>query len=144
MGEYQKKNSSDSANLVKMLRLSAKYKLDSGNPEAAAKLLEEIHQQNPDDVAVLAELIGAYSSFDEAKAAAASSKLHPLKNLPRVSMSKKLNNGQRQQLTRRLPSRKLKKRLKMKRRLLMKPVTRKSKRRPRRSENQDFLKIWTD
>merc|ERR1719462_366749 len=32
----------------------------------------------------------------------------------------------------------------MKRRLLMKPVTRRSKRRPRRSENQDFLKIWTD
>merc|ERR1712178_211343 len=69
---------------------------------------------------------------------------HPLKNSPRVSMSKKLNNGPRQQLTRRLPSRKLKKRLKMKRRLLMKPVTRRSKRRPRRSENQDFPKIWTD
>ena len=61
--------------------MKAKYKLDSGNPEAAAKLLEEIHQQNPDDVAVLAELIGAYSSFDEAKAAAASSKLPSLEEL---------------------------------------------------------------
>ena len=61
--------------------MKAKYKLDSGNPEAAAKLLEEIHQQNPDDVAVLAELIGAYSSFDEDKAAKASSKLPSLEEL---------------------------------------------------------------
>merc|ERR1719476_918747 len=32
----------------------------------------------------------------------------------------------------------------MKRRLPMKPAIRRSKRRLKRSENQDFLKIWTD
>ena len=55
--------------------------MDSGNPKAAAEMLEEIHKTRPSDVAVLAELIGAYSTYDEAKAAEASQKLPSLEEL---------------------------------------------------------------
>lgn len=101
--KYQKENGESNENLIKMLRLSgeyirfyttecrlytevkliivAKYKLDSGNPKAAAEMLEEIHKTRPSDVAVLAELIGAYSTYDEAKAAEASQKLPSLEEL---------------------------------------------------------------
>lgn len=68
-------------NLVKMLRRSARYKLDSGDAKAAAQLLEEIHKNQPNDVAVLAELIGAYSTFDKERAEKTASKLPPLEKL---------------------------------------------------------------
>ena len=47
--------------------LSARWKLDTGDAVGAAAMLAEIHEKNPDDVAILAELIGAYASFDSAK-----------------------------------------------------------------------------
>ena len=62
---YQKRSNGD--NLISMLRLSARWKLDTGDAVGAAAMLAEIHETNPDDVAILAELIGAYASFDSAK-----------------------------------------------------------------------------
>jgi len=80
--KYHKNASASGGDLlVKMLRRSARYKLDSGDAEAAAELLEEIHKNKPDDVAVLAELIGAYSTFDEVRAEKTASKLPPLEQL---------------------------------------------------------------
>lgn len=69
------------AQLVQMLRRSARYKLDSGDAKAAATLLEEIHSKQPEDIAVLAELIGAYSTFDEEKSKLTASKLPSLETL---------------------------------------------------------------
>jgi len=79
---YQKKNAgSNTSNLVKMLRRSAQYKIDSDDTQAAAKMLEEIHQAEPDNLAVVAELINAYSKFDPEKAAVVSSRLPTLEEL---------------------------------------------------------------
>lgn len=79
---YQKKNAgSNTSNLVKMLRRSAQYKIDSDDTKAAAKMLEEIHQAEPDNLAVVAELINAYSKFDPEKAAVVSSRLPTLEEL---------------------------------------------------------------
>ena len=44
-------------------------------------MLSEIHRAHPDDVAILAELIGAYASFDQARAAQESAKLPSLETL---------------------------------------------------------------
>merc|ERR1739838_888569 len=54
---------------------------DTGDAVGAAAMLAEIHEKNPDDVAILAELIGAYASFDSAKAAQESAKLPSLETL---------------------------------------------------------------
>jgi len=79
---YQKKNAgSNTSNLIKMLRRSAQYKIDSDDTQAAAKMLEEIHQAEPDNLAVVAELINAYSKFDLEKAAVVSSRLPTLEEL---------------------------------------------------------------
>merc|ERR1739847_111737 len=61
---HQSSGDQSSENVITMLRRSARYKLDHGDPKSAAKLLEEITKQVPNDVAVIAELIGAYSTFD--------------------------------------------------------------------------------
>merc|ERR1712037_830962 len=52
-----------------------------GDTQAAAKMLEEIHQAEPDNLAVVAELIHAYSKFDPQKAAVVSSRLPTLEEL---------------------------------------------------------------
>lgn len=80
----------------------AQYKIDSDDTQAAAKMLEEIHQAEvihfflfklyfiivdfymnikPDNLAVVAELINAYSKFDLEKAAVVSSRLPTLEEL---------------------------------------------------------------
>merc|ERR1711892_165436 len=76
---YQK--SQNGSNLIAMLRLSARWKLDTGDAPGAAQMLSEIHRAHPDDVAILAELIGAYASFDQARAAQESAKLPSLETL---------------------------------------------------------------
>ena len=49
--------------------------MDNGDARSAAKLLEEITKQVPNDVAVIAELIGAYSTFDPKKAEKTTSRI---------------------------------------------------------------------
>lgn len=50
------------------MRANANFQMKNGSPQNAAKMLEELRKNNPDDHQTLAQLISAYSQFDPEKA----------------------------------------------------------------------------
>ncbi|XP_074655240.1 signal recognition particle subunit SRP72-like [Tubulanus polymorphus] len=77
--EWYQKNDSDSKDLASMIQICADMHLKHGKPENASRLLEEVYRKNPQDMKTLAQLISAYSKFDQKKAQAIS------KDLPSVA-----------------------------------------------------------
>ncbi|KAJ8317050.1 hypothetical protein KUTeg_004954 [Tegillarca granosa] len=71
-------NQPKSKTLTLLMRSNADFQLKNGNPQKAAKMLEELRKKDPGDHRTLAKLISAYSQFDQAKAKAIS------KDLPSV------------------------------------------------------------
>ncbi|KAG1678671.1 Signal recognition particle subunit SRP72 [Nymphon striatum] len=65
--EWHKNNKTNPAAVVDLLTASSQFHLQSSDPEAAAKCLEELRKINKNDMKVLAKLISAYSQFDPKK-----------------------------------------------------------------------------
>ena len=66
--ERQPRNSTTDASLLRIMQANAQYKLAHGEHQLAAAVLEKLHQHNPQDMQVLAQLIDAYSKFNPTKA----------------------------------------------------------------------------
>ncbi|XP_058062182.1 signal recognition particle subunit SRP72 [Anopheles bellator] len=73
------------ADLSDMWRQAASFHLRGGEPETAAKSLEELLRTHPNDVKLLAQLVIAYAQFDPKKAQQASRRLPALETLTTVS-----------------------------------------------------------
>ncbi|XP_041368562.1 signal recognition particle subunit SRP72-like [Gigantopelta aegis] len=76
--EWYKKNKPKSSDLLILTRANANFQIKNGNLELAAKMLEDIRKSNPYDPQVLAQLISAYSQFNQAKAQQISKDLPPV------------------------------------------------------------------
>ena len=66
--EQQPRNSINDSSLLRIMQANAQYKLVHGEHQLAATALEKLHQRNPQDIQVLAQLIDAYSKFNPSKA----------------------------------------------------------------------------
>ena len=66
--EKQSRNSITDSSLLRIMQANAQYKLVHGEHQLAAMVLEKLHQHNPLDIQVLAQLIDAYSKFNPSKA----------------------------------------------------------------------------
>ena len=66
--EKQPRNSITDSSLLRIMQANAQYKLVHGEHQLAAIVLEKLHQHNPPDIQVLAQLIDAYSKFNPSKA----------------------------------------------------------------------------
>lgn len=66
--EFYKKNKVQGVNLSNMWRQAAEFHIKKGLPQVAANSLEELLQSNKNDTKLIAQLILAYSQFDEPKA----------------------------------------------------------------------------
>lgn len=73
--EWYKTNKDQTANLSDMWRQAVTFHLRDGEPETAAKSLEELLKTNPNDIKIIAQLVIAYSQFDPDKAKELSKKL---------------------------------------------------------------------
>uniref|UniRef100_A0A2M4BFJ3 Signal recognition particle subunit SRP72 n=1 Tax=Anopheles marajoara TaxID=58244 RepID=A0A2M4BFJ3_9DIPT len=71
--------------LSDMWRQAASFHLRGGEPETAAKSLEELLRTHPNDVKLLAQLVIAYAQFDPKRAQQASRRLPALDTLTTVS-----------------------------------------------------------
>ncbi|XP_050082270.1 signal recognition particle subunit SRP72 [Anopheles aquasalis] len=81
----QKGGSISDTDLSDMWRQAASFHLRGGEPETAAKSLEELLRTHPNDVKLLAQLVIAYAQFDQKRAQQASRKLPALDTLTTVS-----------------------------------------------------------
>ena len=79
--EWYKKNQSSSPCLLTLMRANATLQIQMGNPQNAAVMLEQLRKSNPKDQRVLAELISAYSQFDQKKAQLISADLPPVTDI---------------------------------------------------------------
>ena len=66
--EKQPKSSITDSSLLRIMQANAQYKLVHGEHQLAAMVLEKLHQRNPLDIQVLAQLIDAYSKFNPSRA----------------------------------------------------------------------------
>lgn len=66
--EKQPRSSITDSSLLRIMQANAQYKLVHGEHQLAAMVLEKLHQHNPLDIQVLAQLIDAYSKFNPSKA----------------------------------------------------------------------------
>uniref|UniRef100_A0A182N613 Signal recognition particle subunit SRP72 n=1 Tax=Anopheles dirus TaxID=7168 RepID=A0A182N613_9DIPT len=73
------------ADLSDMWRQAASFHLRGGQPETAAKSLEELLRTHPNDMKLLAQLVIAYAQFDPKRAQQASKRLPALETLTTVS-----------------------------------------------------------
>uniref|UniRef100_A0A182YQM3 Signal recognition particle subunit SRP72 n=1 Tax=Anopheles stephensi TaxID=30069 RepID=A0A182YQM3_ANOST len=71
--------------LSDMWRQAASFHLRGGEPETAAKSLEELLRTHPNDMKLLAQLVIAYAQFDPKRAQQASKRLPALDTLTTVS-----------------------------------------------------------
>ncbi|XP_076102018.1 signal recognition particle subunit SRP72-like [Mytilus galloprovincialis] len=78
---WYKKNQSSSACMSTLMRANTTLQIQMGNPQQAAAMLEELRKSNPKDPRILAELISAYSQFDQAKAQKISADLPPVEDI---------------------------------------------------------------
>ncbi|XP_053680313.1 signal recognition particle subunit SRP72 [Anopheles nili] len=81
----QKSASISDADLSDMWRQAASFHLRGGEPETAAKSLEELLRTHPSDMKLLAQLVIAYAQFDPKRAQQASKRLPTLETLTTVS-----------------------------------------------------------
>ncbi|XP_049277441.1 signal recognition particle subunit SRP72 [Anopheles funestus] len=81
----QKSASISDGDLSDMWRQAASFHLRGGEPETAAKSLEELLRTHPDDMKLLAQLVIAYAQFDPKRAQQASKRLPALETLTTVS-----------------------------------------------------------
>uniref|UniRef100_A0A182PQW1 Signal recognition particle subunit SRP72 n=1 Tax=Anopheles epiroticus TaxID=199890 RepID=A0A182PQW1_9DIPT len=81
----QKSATISDADLSDMWRQAASFHLRGGEPETAAKSLEELLRTHPNDMKLLAQLVIAYAQFDPKRAQAASKRLPALETLTTVS-----------------------------------------------------------
>lgn len=79
--DWYKKNKANAGDLTDMWRQAADFHMRGGEPETAAKSLEELLRSNPKDMKILAQLVIAYAQFDPKKAQEASKKLPALETL---------------------------------------------------------------
>lgn len=79
--DWYKKNKSSGADLTDMWRQAADFHLRGGEAETAAKSLEELLKNNPNDMKTLAQLVIAYAQFNPGKAKETSKKLPALETL---------------------------------------------------------------
>ena len=66
--EKQPRSHTTDSSLLRVMQANAQYKLVHGEHQLAATVLEKLHQCNPQDIQVLAQLIDAYSKFNPSKA----------------------------------------------------------------------------
>ncbi|XP_055606621.1 signal recognition particle subunit SRP72-like [Uranotaenia lowii] len=78
---YKKNKSTAGGDLTDMWRQAASFHLRGGEPETAAKSLEELLKNNPNDMKILAQLVIAYAQYNPKKAQEASKKLPALETL---------------------------------------------------------------
>ncbi|XP_067657986.1 signal recognition particle subunit SRP72-like [Haliotis asinina] len=78
---WYKKNEPKSADLLTLTRAASNFELKNGNAEQAAKMLEDLRKSSPNDPRVLAQLISAYSQFNQAKAQQVSKDLPPVEEI---------------------------------------------------------------
>ncbi|XP_054720247.1 signal recognition particle subunit SRP72-like [Uloborus diversus] len=76
--KWYRKNLPKDPALNTLIQETAKLELKYGNPQEAAKLLEELRKDDPEDLKTLAQLISAYSQFDPDKAKLVSKQLPPV------------------------------------------------------------------
>lgn len=76
--DWYKKHQPKSQELVLLWREAANFHLNNGDAHAAARSLEELRKIYPKDMKTLAQLITAYSKFDNKKALLASKDLPPV------------------------------------------------------------------
>ncbi|XP_047114553.1 signal recognition particle subunit SRP72 [Schistocerca piceifrons] len=76
--DWYRKNKVSTGDLSTLWRQAAEFHLRGGEPNVAAKSLEELLRLNPGDKKTLAQLVVAYAQFDPAKAQALSKELPPL------------------------------------------------------------------
>ncbi|XP_053657977.1 signal recognition particle subunit SRP72 [Anopheles marshallii] len=81
----QKSATISDGDLSDMWRQAASFHLRGGEPETAAKSLEELLRTHPDDMKLLAQLVIAYAQFDPKRAQQASKRLPALETLTTVS-----------------------------------------------------------
>ncbi|XP_065347746.1 signal recognition particle subunit SRP72 [Cloeon dipterum] len=80
--EWYRKNKTGSQSSLSMLwRKAADFHLRGGEPQVAARSLEELLKINPSDMKTLAQLVIAYAQFDPKKAQELSKKLPPVGEL---------------------------------------------------------------
>lgn len=79
--DWYKKDSTSAGDLSDMWRQAADFHLRGGEPETAAKSLEELLRLNPTNMKILAQLVIAYAQFDPTKAQQASKKLPALETM---------------------------------------------------------------
>lgn len=79
--EWYKMKKVNSGDLTDMWRQAADFHLRGGEAETAASSLEELLKANPKDMKILAQLVIAYSSFNQKKAHEASKRLPLLDSL---------------------------------------------------------------
>lgn len=79
--DWYKKNKAIYGDLTEMWRQAADFHLRGGNPETAAKSLEELMKTNPGDMKILAQLVIAYAQFDPSKAQNCSKRLPALETM---------------------------------------------------------------
>ncbi|CAH1782975.1 unnamed protein product [Owenia fusiformis] len=68
-------NSPKSPEYIAIMRATANFEMRYGEPQSATKVLEELRKNDPKDLKTLAQLISAYSKFDQSKAQALSKHL---------------------------------------------------------------------
>uniref|UniRef100_A0A182JP84 Signal recognition particle subunit SRP72 n=1 Tax=Anopheles christyi TaxID=43041 RepID=A0A182JP84_9DIPT len=81
----QKSATISDADLSDMWRQAASFHLRGGEPETAAKSLEELLRTHPNDMKLLAQLVIAYAQFDPKRAQQSSKLLPALETLTTVS-----------------------------------------------------------
>ncbi|XP_041765971.1 signal recognition particle subunit SRP72 [Anopheles merus] len=81
----QKSATISDSDLSDMWRQAASFHLRGGEPETAAKSLEELLRTHPNDMKLLAQLVIAYAQFDPKRAQQASKRLPALETLTTVS-----------------------------------------------------------
>lgn len=79
--DWYRKNEPSSNSLLTLMRANATLQIQMGNPKQAAVMLEQLRKSNPKDPRVLAELISAYSQFDQKKAQLISADLPPVEDI---------------------------------------------------------------
>jgi len=72
---WYRENDPSNPDLVTLIRANAQFQLKYGDPRVATEMLEDLRKRDPSDVKTLAQLISAYSQFDQDKAEAASRSL---------------------------------------------------------------------
>ncbi|GIX86512.1 signal recognition particle subunit SRP72 [Caerostris extrusa] len=79
--KWYRKNKSKGSALNTLIQETAKIELKNGHPQEAAKLLEELRKENPNDLKTIAQLIAAYSQFNPQKAKDVSKQLPPVSEI---------------------------------------------------------------